>query len=105
MRQDSYGRAQVGVRRVQPVRHLRRHLQADLSGTGERGLSFLSGEVPKVVQGFGLQDLQGRIGRKERSGNEDQKKDSLKTNLKKETCEFASFSSYVLLKLSVFFYS
>ncbi len=81
LRQDPYRRAQVGVRRVQPLRHLRRHLQAHLPRSGEGGLPLLSSQVPKVLQGFGLQDLQGGTDRKERSGNEDPAKNSLKTNL------------------------
>ncbi len=81
LRQDPYRRAQIGVRRVQPLRHLRRHLQAHLPRSGEGGLPLLSSQVSKVLQGFGLQDLQGGTDREERSGNEDPAKNSLKTIL------------------------
>ena len=77
MRQDPYRRAQIGVRRVQPLRHLRRHLQAHLPRSGEGGLPLLSSQVPKVLQGFSLQDLQSWTSREKCAGDEDQKKDSL----------------------------
>ncbi len=78
LRQDSDRRAQVGVRRVQPLRHLCVNLQAHLQRTREGGLSVLPSQVSEVLQRFGLQDLPSWFGRQKCARIENQKKDPIK---------------------------
>ena len=51
VRQEPDGRAQAGLRRVQPVRHLRRELHPHLPGRGEGWVPILHGQVQARVQG------------------------------------------------------
>ena len=50
MRQESDGRAQARLRRVQPVRHLRRELHPHLQGRGEGRVRLLHGKVQAGIQ-------------------------------------------------------